>query len=296
MSKTCRFFTTSLIALTLGAVSTAQAGFDQGQNITGGLGPNAGAYSNPYLSTPNQAAAQQLQAAQGLPAGGLGIQLPGISANFGGFNLGPIGFSSPFAGFNLGPIGVSSPFGGFNLGPVGFSSPLGGFGFHSPGASGGVSTPFGGFGVAAPIACFVAPCGGFSLGPVGVSSPWGGLGFHVPGASGGISTPFGGLNLGPVGASSPWGGFGFLPPWSWKSGGLNLGQPSFQPNAMPMPYNPYGYPVQGYFPQPAAAAPGVTAVRQPQSVFCTINEVSLITRSVSDCEKAGGESVASNAR
>jgi hypothetical protein len=33
---------------------------------------------------------------------------------------------------------------------------------------------------------------------------------------------------------------------------------------------------------------------QAQPVSCSINEVSALTRSVSDCEKAGGQTVAAN--
>jgi hypothetical protein len=151
-------------------------------------------------------------------------------------------------------VGASSPWGGFTLGRFDPGSHLGGFNIGPVGAS----SPWGGFN----LGRFDpgSHLGGFNIGPVGASSPWGGF------------------NIGPVGASSPWGGFGILPfpvPFPVPGGGFNLGQ----------------MPQGGYAPQPSGTG-GMG--HQAQPVSCSINEVSALTRSVSDCEKAGGQTVAAN--
>jgi hypothetical protein len=220
MSKTRRLLGASLIALAIGSISSAKAGFDRSATINVGLGGsvNAGAYNNPYLQGPNQPQPQQNVPAQ--PNGGFGFA-PFMPFPGGGFNLNLPGMSGgvsmPWGGFGLPSHNGIPPFiGGFNIGPVGFSSPFGGFNLNAPGVSAQANTPVGGFGL------LPFPFGGFSLNlpgmSGGVSTPTGGFGFNpffsggfglnIPGASANLSTPFGGFNLGPVGFSSPFGGFG----------------------------------------------------------------------------------------
>ncbi len=79
----------------------------------------------------------------------------------------------------------------------------------------------------------------------------------------GISTPFGGVSMPGFGISTPFGGVSS--PWL----GLN-GQPQV---------------VQVMVPYPVPAPQG-SAV---QPVQCMINQVPALTKSVDDCEKAGGD-------
>jgi len=237
MSKTRLFLGASLIALALGTVTQAQAGFDRPGGTTAGLGNSAtaGAYHNPYLTSRGQGAQQSQANAQpqgyGLQPwsmGAFGLHVPGASGGihtpFGGFGFNPL-----LGGFNLNMPGVSahasSPFGGFGLpifpiGPFHGASGYhpGGFSINLPGMSGGMTTPVGGFGIHG-VPRWAPVVGGFGL--------------HVPGASGGIHTPFGGFNLNLPGVSargnSPFGGFSLFGPAPY--GGFNLKAPGVSAQA-----------------------------------------------------------------
>jgi hypothetical protein len=133
---------------------------------------------------------------------------------------------------------------------------------------------------------------GFNLGPVGASWPGGGFGFN-PQYSFGISAPGGSAH-----ASAP-GGFGMLNSLLGMPG-YNLGQAP-QPNMMQPAYSPYGcapsgYPQQTGAPGQPAAPSGANRTALTQPVSCSINEISLLSRNVSDCEKAGGTVLAANAQ
>jgi hypothetical protein len=137
---------------------------------------------------------------------------------------------------------------------VGISTPWGGF--SGPGF--GISTPFGGV---------YGPGFGFNAGPF--SGNFGGWGLN--GAQNvGISTPWGGFSGPGFGISSPWGGV------STPFFGLN-GQPA-QPQIIPVMV-PVPVPMQG----------GQAAQGGAQPVQCMINAVPALTKSVDDCEKAGGD-------
>lgn len=234
--------------------------------------------------------------------GGFSLNLPGVSAHgnspFGGFNIGPIGMHSPFGGFNLGPVGVHSPIGGFGFGQTRGGSPFHGFSLNLPGVSAHGDSPFGGFALGP--GGLRSTFGGFNLGPVGVHSPIGGFSLFTG------WTPHGGFDLKAPGvsahASSPIGGFGIhgVPSWAPVVGGFgfdpimgfNLGRERSQANnAAPRPYGPYGYGSRSAQ-QARQEQPRQTVASR--GVSCSVNEVSVQARSVSDCEKAGGTVIAAN--
>lgn len=232
-----------------------------------------------------------------------GISLPGFSIGtpfgsmwgpgFGVGNAGP-GAAGHWTGFGMGPqqaLSVSTPFGGFSgpgfgigFGPI--SANFGGFGLGGPGFPPGVvpffglndqqslsvRTPWGGisgpgFGIS--FGPFGGNFGGFGMGPqqaLNISTPWGGIsgpGFGLP------SSWFRGSEL--FGVGMPWGG---APP----AYGFN-GQPNaVAPQVIPVMV-PYPVPMQG----PMMGAPGGA-----QPTQCMINAVPALTKSVDDCEKAGG--------
>jgi len=303
-------------------------GYPGGFNIN--LPGMAGGVNTPYggfgISLPG------MSGGVNTPYGGFGINLPGgisggVHSPFGGFNLGPIGVStpiagfglpmgpfppiswgrqhsghgfpggfslnlpgvsahgnSPFGGFNIGPIGMHSPFGGFNLGPVGFHSPIGGFGFGQ--TQGG--SPFHGFGLNLPgvSAHGKSPLGGFSL--FTGWTPHGGFDLKAPGVSAHASSPIGGFGIHGVPSWAPVvGGFGLDPIF-----GFNLGREGSQANsAAQSPYAPYGYGSRSAQ-QARQEQPRQTVASR--GVSCSVNEVSVQARSVSDCEKAGGTVIAAN--
>jgi hypothetical protein len=244
-----------------------------------------------------------------------------VSTPFGSINAGGFGVSTPWGGFSGPGFGVSTPWGGV-------STPFFGLGNSGPGAGGyhtgfGVSTPWGGFsgpGFGIGFGPFGASFGGFGLGGPGyppgvvpffglneqqalsVKTPWGGASipgfgicnlamcapmFGLNGAQNvGISTPFGGFYGPGFGVSTPWGGisgpgFGISTPW----GGVST--PIFGLNGQPMAGGPQIVPVMVPYPVPMQGPMG-PAQGGAQPTQCMINAVPALTKSVDDCEKAGG--------
>lgn len=227
-----------------------------------------------------------------------------VSTPWGSIYAGGFGLSTPWGGISTPIFGVGNagPGAGGHWTGFGFHPQVGqvptGFGVSTP--WGGLSTPF--FGLSQEQALSIKTPFGSMYGPgFGVSTPWGGVStpfFGVGGPQGmvnvnnpdfGISTPWGGISLPGFGISTPWGGismpgFGVSTPWGGVSTpffGLN-GQPMMggqpQPQIVPVMV-PYPVPMQGH----AAGAPGGA-----QPTQCMINAVPALTKSVDDCEKAGG--------
>ena len=243
----------------------------------------------------------------GVSGPGFGISTPfgGVSTPFFGIGNGGPGAGGYYTGFGVGggqqDFSVRTPWGGMSMPGFGVSTPWGGvstpfFGLGGPGylrgvfpffgfngmPNGGnvnradfsVSTPWGGFsgpGFGINFGPFAGNFGGFGLGPqqaLSISTPFGG--FSGPGF--GISTPWGGVSLPGFGISTPFGGV------STPFFGLN-GQPTAGgPQIIPVMV-PYPVPMQG---QMAPAAGGA------QPTQCMINAVPALTKSVDDCERAGG--------
>jgi hypothetical protein len=214
---------------------------------------------------------------------GLGNGGPGASGNYTGFGVSTPwgGFSGPGFGIGFGPFGAS--FGGFGLGGPGYPPgvvPFFGLNGGAPNGANinraelGVSTPFGGFygpGFGVNFGPFGGNFGGFGMGPqqaLSVSTPFGG--FSGPGF--GVSTPWGGFSGPGFGISTPWGGVST--PIFGLNGQPNAAAPQFIPVMVPYPV-----PMQG---QMGPAQGGA------QPTQCMINAVPALTKSVDDCEKAGG--------
>ncbi len=292
------------VALALGALSApanATIATPFGGISAGGFGLPSGNFANGHdfgISTP-------FGGVWG-PGFGIGNGGPGAGGYYTGFGVSsPWGsVSTPFFGLNeQQALSVKTPFGGFygpgfgiNVGP--FSGNFGGFGLPGRGADFSVSTPFGGFsgpgfGIGMPCG-FIGPCmpipAGFGLGPqqaLSVSTPWGGAsvpGFGICGIficnptlglnnaqNVGLSTPFGGIYGPGFGVSTPWGG---------------VSTPFFGLNGQPAAAAPQVIPVMVPYPVPMQGPMGAQGGAQPTQ--CMINAVPALTKSVDDCEKAGG--------
>lgn len=225
------------------------------------------------------------------PGFGVGNAGPGANNYWTGFGLSDqqaLSIKTPF-GSMYGPgFGIGSPFPGFGIGFGPISANFGGFGLGGPGFPPGVVPFFGlneqqALSVKTPWGGMYGPGFGISFGPFGGN--FGGFGLNGA-QTVGLSTPFGGFNMGGFGISTPWGsisgpGFGVSTPWGGMSTpffGLN-GQPSaMAPQIVPVMV-PVPVPMQG----PAMGAQGGA-----QPTQCMINAVPALTKSVDDCEKAGG--------